>query len=219
MTSRLAIVEDHGLIAHTVASAFRSRDVEVTVVPPASADALVTTVVGLAPDLALVDLDLGDDVSALDLLPALAEHEVPAVVLTGVRDRVRHAQCVAAGARAVLTKDGSFDELAATVDRALAGEPLLSRHEREEHLALLRQHQRAEEARLAPFRELTPREAEVLAGLIRGRSVEQIATECVVAVSTVRSQVRAILRKLGVSSQLAAIARAKEAEWQPPSGS
>jgi len=215
MTRRLAIVEDHGLIASTVAAAFRGRGIEVTVVEPAAVATVVAAVVDLAPDLAVVDLDLGDGVSALDVLPGLRANNVPGVVLTGVRDPVRHAQCVAAGALGVLTKDGSFETLARAVDRALDGKPLLTRHEREEHLALLREHQHAEDRRLAPFRSLTVRETEVLGALMRGASVEGIATTSVVAVSTVRSQVRAILRKLGVSSQLAAIARATEAGWRP----
>ncbi len=53
----------------------------------------------------------------------------------------------------------------------------------------------------------------MLRALCEGRAVDEIARDAVVSVSTVRSQVRAILRKLGVNSQLAATALARRAGW------
>ncbi len=54
--------------------------------------------------------------------------------------------------------------------------------------------------------ELTPAERRVLHQMMRGRSATEIASEQVVALSTVRTHIRSILRKLNVSSQLAAVA-------------
>ena len=48
-----------------------------------------------------------------------------------------------------------------------------------------------------------------------GESAETIAEQVVVSLTTVRSQIRAILLKLGVNSQLAAVALAREAGWPP----
>lgn len=42
----------------------------------------------------------------------------------------------------------------------------------------------------------------------------EIASDAVVSVATVRSQVRGVLTKLGVSSQLQAVARARRAGWR-----
>ncbi len=116
----------------------------------------------------------------------------------------------------MLSKSASFDAMASAVARALAGETLLTKHQRDEHLALLRKHAADQRERLAAFERLTPREAEVLGALVRGRSVDDIARSSVVSVATVRTQVRAILRKLDVGSQLAAIAAVREAGWIPP---
>jgi DNA-binding NarL/FixJ family response regulator len=63
---------------------------------------------------------------------------------------------------------------------------------------------------------LTSREQRVLAGLVDGLSAEQIAEEHFVALTTVRSQIRSILQKLGVRSQLAAVAMANRSGWTPP---
>ena len=49
-----------------------------------------------------------------------------------------------------------------------------------------------------------------------GCPAEEIAEAQFVAVTTVRSQVRGILQKLGVRSQLAAVATANRAGWTPP---
>lgn len=76
--------------------------------------------------------------------------------------------------------------------------------------------ERAErEHRLAPFESLTDREREVLGELMRGRQVEEISHDLFVSEATVRTHVRAILQKLAVRSQLAAVARAREVGWQP----
>jgi two-component system, NarL family, nitrate/nitrite response regulator NarL len=215
--TRIVLLEDHGLIAHTVAAALGGRDVEVVVVDPAIDGDLTVPLLAAEPELALLDLDLGPRGTSLELVGPLTEAEVPVVVVTGVTDPVRRAECVAAGAVGVLDKSGSFDTLVASIERVLASGTLLSSHERDEHLALLRGHTAAERERLAPFERLTRREAEVLGALMRGRSVEQIATAEVVSVTTVRTHVRGILTKLEVGTQLAATARATDAGWRPPS--
>lgn len=60
--------------------------------------------------------------------------------------------------------------------------------------------------RLAPLVLLTASERRVLFYLTTGRSAQEIADDLVVSVTTVRSHIRSILRKLGVRSQLAAVA-------------
>ncbi|HXP98899.1 MAG TPA: LuxR C-terminal-related transcriptional regulator [Solirubrobacteraceae bacterium] len=68
------------------------------------------------------------------------------------------------------------------------------------------------------FAILTPREQRVLAELMEGHTADQIAKESWVSVSTVRSQIKSILHKLGVNSQLAAVAMAWRAGWRPVDG-
>ena len=53
----------------------------------------------------------------------------------------------------------------------------------------------------------------MLHALAAGHSVGCIATAWFVSEATVRSQVRAILTKLGVSSQLEAVAAAHRQQW------
>ena len=60
------------------------------------------------------------------------------------------------------------------------------------------------------------RECEVLGQLMQGHSVRGIAEHSVVAETTVRTQVKSILAKLEVSSQLAAVGLAYRIGWQAP---
>jgi PAS domain S-box-containing protein len=58
---------------------------------------------------------------------------------------------------------------------------------------------------------LTPRQAEVLALLERGRTTRQIAEELHLSTETVRNHVRRLLRTMGAHSRLEAVAIAHEA--------
>ena len=63
-------------------------------------------------------------------------------------------------------------------------------------------------AQREPFERLTPREREVLAHLCQGHRAARIARLESVALSTIRAHIRSVLQKLGVNSQLQAVALA-----------
>jgi DNA-binding NarL/FixJ family response regulator len=68
---------------------------------------------------------------------------------------------------------------------------------------------------LNQFEQLSPREQEVLLSMMRGRTARDICKQAYVSLPTVRSQIHSILSKLGVSSQLAAVALAYQSGWPP----
>ena len=61
-----------------------------------------------------------------------------------------------------------------------------------------------------PHPSLTPRQAEILRLLEKGRSTEQIAAELHLSPETVRNHIRGIFRNLGVRSRLEAVALAHQ---------
>ena len=63
-----------------------------------------------------------------------------------------------------------------------------------------------------PPAHLTPRQAEVLRHLEQGRSTKQIAQELHVSTETVRNHVRHLLRALGVSTRLEAVAAVRHSQ-------
>lgn len=216
MTGRIAIVEDHGLLANTVAAALRATGAEVTVVHPAEREDLIDRVAASEVDVVLLDLDLGTWGDATEHVGPLREAGAAVVMVTGVTDPVRRAASVAEGAVGIIDKSEGFDELLEAIRQVRERGTLLTEHERQEHLALLREHAAERRRALAPFRSLSRREAEVLGELMAGRTIEQIAASSMVSLATVRTQVRAIRTKLGVTSQVGAIGRAREAGWVAP---
>jgi DNA-binding NarL/FixJ family response regulator len=141
---------------------------------------------------------------------------VDVVVLTAEEDPVRLAECLAAGASRIVPKTLDLEVLMAQLADAL--EAPLERWTAREQRILAEASVRSEERRqrLAPFARLTSREADILAGLMGGLAATEIAEQSFVSLSTVRSQIRAVLAKLGVHSQLAAVALAHQSGWTSP---
>lgn len=208
----VAVVDDHVLLAQTLAQALRDAGRRVAVVDPDPPD-LVARVAAVGARVVLLDLELGTEVSGAHLVRPLVESGAAVVVVTASTDPVDHARCVAAGAAGILHKSQPFEALLSDVEAVLDERELASPEDRDRAAALLSGYERHRRERLAALDSLTPREAVVLGHLRDGHSVTAIARLEVVSVNTVRSQVRAILAKLGVRSQLEAVARARDAGW------
>jgi DNA-binding NarL/FixJ family response regulator len=213
--ARVAIVEDHTLLAQSVGFALRAEGLEVVTGDLRSETELMASIGADPATLVLLDLDLGEPiVDGVRLIPALLERGARVLVVSGTTERLRLAAALRAGAIGYVAKHEPFDVLLATILRAVAGEPVIDESHRQEMLAELRRHDCDERRRRQPFEALTPKEAQVLDELGHGKSVESIAAEWVVSEATVRTQVRGVLTKLDVRSQLAAVAKARAAGWQ-----
>jgi DNA-binding NarL/FixJ family response regulator len=213
---KVLIVEDHELLAGTMAMALRQQGLEVHAAAGPSPAAVVELAQTLVPVLVLLDLDLGSTMgSGLDMIGPLIKTGARVVMVTGVADRARLGACIEAGAVGVVSKAAEFSVLIDAVHRAIEGAPLMSENERRALLDAARDRRRADHDRLKPFDALSPKEQAVLVHLLAGESAETIAERTYVSLATVRSHIRAILLKLGVNSQLAAVALARNAGWPP----
>jgi DNA-binding NarL/FixJ family response regulator len=163
----------------------------------------------------LLDLDLGRFGDGMALIAPLARAGVNVVVVTASIDRGRWGACVRQGARKVLSKGRPLQETLATVRRLHQGLPVMNSQELESLLDAYRHQRAATEEMRRRLEKLTPREKQVLAQLIKGKNVRDIARASVVSEATVRTQVKSILGKLEVSSQLAAVGLAHQVDWQP----
>jgi two-component system nitrate/nitrite response regulator NarL len=218
--SRVLIVEDHVLFAESLELALTLEGYDARRLPlPAysgSVGQLLATAVRLRPRVVLLDLDLGTFGDGVRLIHPLALSGANVVVVTASADRSRWGECMRYGARKTMAKTQPLNEILSVVRRIHQGLPVVDADERETLLRQWEDHRLAVEDQRGRLESLTPREREVLARLREGTPVRDIARLSVVSEATVRTQVKSILAKLGVTSQLAAVGLAHNAGWRPP---
>lgn len=217
---RVAIVEDHQLLAESLAHALSLHGYDVRRVPvPDHAGAPATfvhTITRARPRVVLLDLDLGGFGDGVQLVEPITRARSNVVVLTGATEKARWGEALFRGARLVMSKTEPLNHIISTVRRVNDGVPVLSAAEREELVALWRSATAETMEIRDKLASLTARESVVLGQLMAGMAVRDIADASMLAEATVRSQVRSLLSKLEVSSQVAAIGLAYSVGWTPP---
>jgi len=217
--TRAVLVDDHQLLAQSLALALGFEGIECTVADLSDRTALVREVVDGPPAVVLLDLDLGDPIGdGGELVAPFVAAGCRVLVVSGSTDVEQVCRALEAGAVGVIGKDSPFERLLEAALAVARGEQVLTGDERRAVLDQARRLRSEREQALAPFERLSAREDEVLRALASGHSVGHIATSWFVSEATVRSQVRAILTKLGVSSQLEAVAAAHRHRWLRPPG-
>lgn len=210
----MLLVDDHDLLAEPMAVALRLQGLHTEIAPLDSPAHVVEAAVQHRADLVLLDLDLGEQIGdGAALVPSLTATGSRVLVVTGSTDPVAAGRALEGGAIGVVHKHQAFDRLLSTIVLAAHGGSVMDLPERRALLDAARSARQRSVATAARFSRLSTSEAEVLRLLADGRGVGDIAEARVVSEATVRTQVRAILTKLDVSSQLAAVALARRSGW------
>lgn len=215
---KVLIIEDHALFAESLQLALNLEGYDVECLPVSEAggaQGVLAAVARIRPRIVLLDLDLGGVGDGVRLITPMAKAGIEVVVVTASNDRARWGECLHCGARKVLSKSQQLNEILATVRRINQGFPVIDREEREALISYGHEQGLERVALQRRLALLTPREETVLGELMRGRTVRDISASSFVSEATVRTQVKAILAKLEVSSQLAAVGLANSAGWQP----
>lgn len=206
---RVLVVEEHAVVATGLQLALSERSFHVETTDGPNARDVIAHAETFRPQCVLLDIHLRNGIgSGIDLIGPLVSIGSQVVMLTAERRRAVLAECLEAGAAGWIGTGAGLDEVDSTLGRVIEGRPIIGCNERTVLLERLRT-ERGEALRAqATFEQLTEREALVLAAMMEGLNADEIARAHFVAVTTVRSQIRSVLQKLGVRSQLAAVALA-----------
>ncbi|CAN5642444.1 response regulator transcription factor [soil metagenome] len=214
-SSRVAVVEDQTLFAEAldVALTLEGHDVHriALTTNDRAVGSLLSSVLRVRPQVVLLDLSLGAAGSGVPLIDPLAHSGAAVVVITGSCDQVLWGEALRAGASTVLPKSEPLNTILATIRHISNGRRVLPRETREQLIGGYLNNKSEVHDLRRRLETLTPRERYVLGHLMHGRTVREIAVLSVVSEATVRTQVKSILAKLHVSSQLAAVGIAHRA--------
>ncbi len=199
---RVMIVDDHAVVRSGLGAFLLAYDDLELVAEAGSGQEAVAKCQAARPEVVLMDLVMPEmDGAATTRAVKEACPGVQVIALTSFKedDLVRGA--LQAGAIGYLLKNVTADELARAIRAAKAGQPTLAL---EAAQALIH----AATTPKAPGYDLTPREREVLALMIKGYNNNEIADRATISRSTVKFHVSSILSKLGASSRTEAVAMA-----------
>jgi two-component system, NarL family, nitrate/nitrite response regulator NarL len=167
----------------------------------------VAEVSSLSPDLVLLDVAAEERVPAIAaLVAAIPDVRVVAFAVSETESDI--ITCAEAGAAACITREASFAELVATIERVGSGESLCS--PQVAAILLRRVATLAAERSGDPAAALTAREREILELVDEGLSNKQIAKRLFIEMPTVKNHVHNILEKLHVRSRHEAAALMRE---------
>ena len=149
--SGIVVIDDHELLAEALCIALRADGMDAVRIVPRAPALLAAEILGRAPDVVLLDLDLGPYGESTPLVGRLSEAGVRVVLVTGVVDRVRVAAALEAGAIAYRSKSAGFAELVRIATAARDASGPLDPGERVALLAELHRSRLERTRRMAPF--------------------------------------------------------------------
>lgn len=196
---RVLIVDDHTVVRSGLAAFLLAFDDMELVGEAAGGAEAVRLCAEVEPDIVLMDLVMPevDGATATRSIRDCCPH-VQVIALTSFREQELVQAALEAGAISYLLKNVNADELAQAIRLAHAGRATLAPEAAE---ALI-------QAATHPSRighDLTDREREVLALLVKGMSNMEIAERLVISRSTVRFHVSNILSKFGAANRAEAV--------------
>jgi len=208
-TPRLLIVDDHQMVLDGLRSMLAAYRDQVEIVGEAGEpDEAIALVEAEKPDIVLLDIRLRG-ASGLDLCADIRRRrpECKVVFLTVYEDEQYLYQAIRLGASGFLLKRVRGAELVGYLTRIHEGETLI------DPALAARVAQSAARLQSGEFWPgahlgLTQRESEVLALMVAGLSNRAIAARLTVSEETVKTHVRGIYRKLGVTDRAGAVAAA-----------
>lgn len=194
---KLIIADDHAIIRDGIAAILAFQD-DMTLVDQAEdGEEAVRKTAARKPDLVIMDLRMpGVNGAEATARIKRADPAVRVLVLTSYGDSADLARAMRNGADGTIEKTAPKEELLAAIRTVAAGNGFVSDE-------ISRQLAEAEE-----IAELTERQIDILEGLARGLTNQEIAKKCHLSEAGVKFHLLTIFRKLGVSNRAEAVSLA-----------
>lgn len=208
-TIRVQLIDDHTLFRLGLKNLLERSGIDVIAAASTGQEGL-DIVDETNPDVILLDMRM-PDMDGLEVLKKLraAGVTVPISMLTTSNEERDLVESLRNGAQGYLLKDMDPEELVAALHNIVKGETVVA-PQLAGTLARVLQGNSDETEPRTPLSDLTPRETEIIEHLAIGQSNKVIARELGITDGTVKLHVKAILRKLGVSSRVEAAVIAVE---------
>lgn len=198
---RIVVIDDHAIFIQGLSLLIGGqRDFQVTG-SATNAAAGETLIAEQKPDMAIIDLNLGDE-DGLDLIKSVAEHfpETRILVLSMLQERYYAERSLAAGARGYVMKDAAADTLIAAMRTVLTGKIWLSDNEQERYIDSLFQPRSQKSPRKNPLETLSNRQLQIFRMLGRGHSTPEMAQALSISTKTVDAHKEQLKKKLDCAS-------------------
>lgn len=197
----LMLVDDHPMLRKGVAQLIDLEDNLEVIAEADNGDAAIRLAIQHQPDVILLDLNM-HGLSGIETLSSLKRAKVTAkVIIFSVSDNESDVlQALKYGAAGYLLKDEEPDAVIENINRAIAGEVVLSAPLNQ---ILVRSIiPGAKDSN--PLKKLTPREIDTLKYLAKGKSNKAIGTQLDITEATVKVHVKNVLKKLKLKTRVEA---------------
>jgi DNA-binding NarL/FixJ family response regulator/ligand-binding sensor domain-containing protein/signal transduction histidine kinase len=207
---RVAIFEDNGPLRDALTRLVDEERDLTCVGAFASCDRAEDDVAAAKPNVVLMDIGL-PGISGIEGVRRIRARfpEVEVLMLTVQAHEQAIFESICAGACGYLLKKATPGALLRAIREAAGGGAPLSPEIARRVFAMLQGRRLAP----APDCRLSPRERDVLAGLVEGHPYKRIAVDLGISIDTVRTHIKAIYEKLHVHSRSEAVARAIREGW------
>jgi two-component system response regulator DevR len=213
VTVSVFLLDDHELVRRGIRDLLWSHDDMTVVGEAATAEEAMRQIPHLLPDVAILDVRLGDDPYAMTGIEVCREirsahPSVGCIMLTSYADDEALLTSIVAGAAGYVLKQIRGTDLVNAVRRVAAGESLLDPATTTRMLERLRSPSQPDD----PLASLTPQETRILGLIADGLTNRQIGEAMFLAEKTVKNYVSNVLSKLGMQRRTQAAAFAARLE-------